>query len=279
VLVRRIRDAVHADADEWGVSRRAADILLLLPFAGALLVVVAYAYLPAFRFLTDEDAVLEWLQVTCYVGTAIFAVLCARELALQRMPAWSLAYLVLAACCVFVVGEALAWGQRILGFGTPEALREINHQRETTVHNVGWLQDGFNVVLLIAGLYGLAVSWLTRAGRLPRWREFRVLAVPPLFLSSAFLVLVGYKARALHAPAGASLPRREVRRTGRAVPARRVGRDDADGPATIADTPAPVDPRLPATPAPSSPKPRGAASPSGVVRWQEFSSRFDSLSR
>jgi hypothetical protein len=193
-LGTRIRDAIHADAGEWGVSRRTADILLLLPFAGALLVVAAFAYRPAFRFLTAEDSLLEWLQVTCYVGTAIFALLCARELAGRRMPTWGLAYLALAAGCVFVVGEELAWGQRILGFGTPESLREINHQGETTVHNVGWLQDAFNVFLLVAALYGFAVSWLARAGRLPRWREFRMLAVPPLFLSSAFLVLFGYKA-------------------------------------------------------------------------------------
>jgi cbb3-type cytochrome oxidase subunit 3 len=194
MLVTRIRDAVHADAANWGVSRRAADILLLLPFAGALLVVVAYAYRPAFRFLTDEDALLEWLQVGCWVGTAIFAVLCARELTGRRMPAWRLAYLALAAGCVFVIGDELAWGQRILGFGTPESVREINHQGETTIHNIGGLQTAFNVALLIAGLYGLAVSWLAGTGRLQRWREFRVLAVPPLFLSSAFLVLFGYKA-------------------------------------------------------------------------------------
>jgi hypothetical protein len=278
VLVRRIRDAVHADAGEWGVSRRAADVLLLLPFAGALVVVVAYAYLPAFRFLTDEDAVLEWLQVTCYVGTAIFAVICARELARRRMPAWSLAYLVLAAGCVFVVGEELAWGQRILGFGTPESLREVNHQRETTVHNVGWLQDAFNVVLLIAGLYGLVVSWLASTARLPRWRGFRALAVPPLFLSSAFLVLLGYKALRFTLLQD---PRYPIVKSGElaelCLPAALVVMMLLVR-RRLRDAPAPLDARLPVTPAPSSPTPRGAASPSGGVRWQESPSRFDPLS-
>jgi hypothetical protein len=179
--------------------------------------------------------------------------------------------------CVFVVGEELAWGQRILEFGTPESLREINHQGETTVHNVGWLQDAFNVVLLIAGLYGLAVPWLASTARLPWRREFGVLAIPPLFLSSAFLVLLGYKALRFTLLQD---PRYPIVKSGElaelCLPAALVTMLLVRR--RLRDAPAPLDRRLPATPAPSSPAPRGAASPSGVGRWQESSSRFDPLS-
>ena len=34
------------------------------------------------------------------------------------------------------MGEEISWGQRILGFGTPEVLMEINHQQEFNLHNI-----------------------------------------------------------------------------------------------------------------------------------------------
>jgi hypothetical protein len=90
-------------------------------------------------------------------------------------------------------GEEISWGQRLFGWGTPEALQKINHQHETTVHNVRHVQDAFNAGLLCAGLYGSAVPVLAAfAGG--RWRRLPWLVVPPLSLVGAFLVLFGYKA-------------------------------------------------------------------------------------
>ena len=42
----------------------------------------------------------------------------------------ALAYVVFAIGCFVVAGEEIAWGQRIIGYGTPESLREINEQEE-----------------------------------------------------------------------------------------------------------------------------------------------------
>ena len=37
---------------------------------------------------------------------------------------------------VFVAGEEISWGQRIIGFGTPDYLLDINIQEEFSVHNI-----------------------------------------------------------------------------------------------------------------------------------------------
>lgn len=51
------------------------------------------------------------------------------------------AYLFLALIFLFGAGEEISWGQRILGFGTPDTWRDINVQEETTLHNIGIFHD------------------------------------------------------------------------------------------------------------------------------------------
>jgi len=38
---------------------------------------------------------------------------------------------------LFIAAEEISWGQRILGFGTPESMQSINRQGEFTIHNLG----------------------------------------------------------------------------------------------------------------------------------------------
>lgn len=94
-----------------------------------------------------------------------------------------------------IAGEEIAWGQRLFGYDTPERLEEINEQRETTVHNIGSVQDAANIVFALVGLYGSVGAWLLRLRR-PRWalRPDVDLLIPPLFLTSCFFVIFGYKA-------------------------------------------------------------------------------------
>ncbi|WP_299656590.1 hypothetical protein [uncultured Jannaschia sp.] len=41
---------------------------------------------------------------------------------------------------LFIAGEEISWGQRIIGIDTPEVVRQINKQGELTIHNIGPLQ-------------------------------------------------------------------------------------------------------------------------------------------
>lgn len=184
--------SMRDDAAAWGVPGWLAVAFFVLPFAGALGVAASFAHRPLFRFLTREDSLLEWSQFAAYTLAAMLAALCRRALSRAEIYRAGLAYLLLALGCVLVAGEEISWGQRIFGWGTPDALDRINHQDELTVHNVGRLQDAFNVLLSCGGLYGVVASWLA-ARRVRPWRDLPWVAVPPLFLTGALIVTLGYK--------------------------------------------------------------------------------------
>lgn len=181
---------LHEDAHRaWGVPERTALIVFVVPFAGAILVAAARGHLPTFQLITAEDGLLEWLQVVGYAAASVLALLLSRLLLRRGDVRFAAAYAMLAIGCMFVAGEEISWGQRILGIETPENLQELNRQGELGVHNVGTLETIFQLTLLVAGLYGSAGVWLIRS----RWQrsESRMLAllVPPVFLSSFFLLV------------------------------------------------------------------------------------------
>jgi hypothetical protein len=80
------------------------------------------------------------------------------------------------------VGEELAWGQRLSGFGTPELFAQ-NRQGETTLHNDARFDVPSRVALLLAGLYGVVMSVAVR-GRTP--------FAPPRQLIGFFAVVSAY---------------------------------------------------------------------------------------
>jgi hypothetical protein len=180
-------------SNRWDVAPALAEALFLLPLVGAIAVVLARAHKPLFRFLTNEDSVLEWPQFIGFAAASVFAFACAWRLRKAGRPLLALAYLAFGLGCFIVAGEEIAWAQRILGFETPESLEEINEQKEVTVHNINSVQHLTNIVYLIAGLYGSIVAWIVRW----RWRkqpsELVDLLMPPLFLTAAFFVMFGYK--------------------------------------------------------------------------------------
>jgi hypothetical protein len=192
--LRSFRIRLREEAsNRWGVAPGVAEALFFLPFVGAVAVVLARAYKPLFRFLTNEDSVLEWPQFVGFAAASIFALACAWRLRKAGRPLLALAYLAFGLGCFFVAGEEIAWGQHILGYGTPERLEEINEQEEVTLHNINSVQRLTNSAYLVAGLYGSIGAWIVRW----RWRkgssELVDLLMPPLFLTAAFFVMFSYK--------------------------------------------------------------------------------------
>jgi hypothetical protein len=192
----RVRGAVHEEAARrWGVRNTTlVDVLFALPFAGAVVVIASWADRPLFHLLTDDDRVLEWLQFAFYAVATVLGA--AAALALWRLGnrLMALLFAAFAAGCLFITGEEVSWGQRVFGWSTPETLSRINNQGETTIHNIGSFSTSTNAVMLLMGAYGAAAPWLLR--RYPRAlpEALTRFVVPPLFLSSAFLLLLAYKA-------------------------------------------------------------------------------------
>jgi hypothetical protein len=188
------RAALRRDATlEWGIPAGLAEALFLLPVIGGAIVTLAYLERPVFRFLTEEDSVLEWAQFLGYASGAVFAVAVARALQRRRRPVHAALWTLFGVGCLLVAGEEISWGQRIFGWATPAALDAVNHQHETTVHNIGGVQLTFNAILLVGGLYGAVAPLLVRWRGAGQLSAETLLLVPGLFLVSAFLVLFAYK--------------------------------------------------------------------------------------
>jgi hypothetical protein len=194
---RTLLGIVDDDARELGVPPRTVRRFLVLPWVGAALVAATAAYRPVFRFLTKEDRVLEWVQVLLLLAAVVAAVGVARRLRSAGQHRIALLWALFAVGCFVIAGEEVAWGQRILGLETPEALDEVNHQGQITVHNIRKVQDGVNLVFIAAGIYGCVSAVVVRGRRRPGERGPLELLTPPLFLSSLFLIVVGYKSARL----------------------------------------------------------------------------------
>ena len=94
--------------------------------------------------------------------------------------------------------EELAWGQVIFGWKTPEALRELNAQNETTLHNIGWFQDRLDVLTFLATVAVLAivvlVPWICKRASRQGSSERRALVralMPASYTWPLFLFVVG----------------------------------------------------------------------------------------
>lgn len=83
-----------------------------------------------------EDGPIEWLTVALLLGLCF---ICLKRFAALRglRPSLFLACLLGGAAVFFFgAGEEIAWGQRLFGFGTPEAIQQFNTQNEFTLHNL-----------------------------------------------------------------------------------------------------------------------------------------------
>lgn len=192
--MERIRTLVRESAKDWGISQRVAWWIFWAPVIGGAIVLMTYVNRPLYRFLTMEDGPIEWMQFIFYALTAITS----SVIAIRRWKAGhsgqALLFAGFAFANLFIAGEEIAWGQRIFGIVTPESLREINDQGETTIHNIGFIQDIFNFAMFLAAAYGsVAYAFNKRYALERRWELANYLFVPPAFLSSAFFFTFVYK--------------------------------------------------------------------------------------
>ena len=120
--------------------------------------------------LIKEDGVLEYAQVLLYGAAAGFALVVATRWRGQRL-AW--AFLLFAFACGLVAVEEISWGERLLGFDPPGAIRAHNTQDEMSFHNLAPLQRILHPAYILVGLVG-GLGWRL-ATRLPAGRLGREL--------------------------------------------------------------------------------------------------------
>ncbi len=88
---------------------------------------------------------------------------------------------------VFVAGEEISWGQRLIGFATPDALMDINAQEEFNLHNID--TDLFYLIQLYGSL-GLCVA--TCAAYFARKIALFGIPLPSIWIALGFLVLLSW---------------------------------------------------------------------------------------
>lgn len=126
----------------------------------------------AYAALMQEDRPVEWATVPFFVAAG--ALILRRALRGRR----AFDFLV-GVFCLFVAGEEISWGQRILGVTPPAYFLEHNIQQELNLHNFSNPFGGPKWPLMLV-LIGYAVV-LPAAAALPRGRRLlsRLGATPP----------------------------------------------------------------------------------------------------
>jgi hypothetical protein len=192
--MERIISAINQSAQQWKVSKKLAWWIIALPLIGAVLVAASRASRPLFTFITMEDGPLEYPQFLCYLAAAIFAAGVAYKRLRAGHPWQALMFLAFGVGSFVIAGEEISWGQRIFGWQTPEELAAINHQGETTVHNIRWVQELLGALLTVASGVAIALPFASKKYKFgERWDQANFLMAPPFFLATCFFAMFAYK--------------------------------------------------------------------------------------
>jgi hypothetical protein len=108
-------------------------------------------------WIAKEDGFIEqYTAVNFLIASLISAIIAKKE----RVRGWRITYTVFAVGFFLCFGEEISWGQRIIGFQTPEIYQNINVQKEFNMHNIGGY---FSDHLFILGvfIYGFVFPLLT----------------------------------------------------------------------------------------------------------------------
>ncbi len=116
-----------------------------------------------YSILIAEDGVIEYATMLFYLGGSILAVYSLKYVTLlsfsNKQKLWIKIVISLFAIGLFVIAaEEISWGQRIFNIDTPEHLKEVNTQKELTIHNNVHIFPYVYVIYFLVNLYGL-LSW------------------------------------------------------------------------------------------------------------------------
>jgi hypothetical protein len=186
---------LYRSAEQWGMPRWAVAAALLVPVVGlGVLLVLRLTGSELIHVVADEDGLLEWAQFAFAVGIALLSFLIARLRRRSGHPWQAVLFIVIGLGFIFVAGEEISWGQRLLGFETPEDLRNVNVQGETTLHNIGDSLKLFNLALLAASLYAIVAGPIARRfGFANRRADAELLFLPPLVLMPEFAFMAIFR--------------------------------------------------------------------------------------
>ncbi len=169
-------------------------IIYNLPLLVLIITLIIYLNsLSAFRWLIKEDHLYENLQFLFYlISGLIYLDIFTRFKRYNLSKTKRGIFLVLSACLLFIAFEEISWGQRILGIDTPESLREINSQKELTIHNIRPIQNILHTTYTLTGLAGAFSYKLTRKYSKTIFKKYKKILPPPFLFIYFFATSVFY---------------------------------------------------------------------------------------
>lgn len=182
-----LTDGVQA----WNISRGAVIAIILLPFFICLSgVVAALMGKEAYKWFTGEDRFAENIQVILWIISFVLSFNVVQNNIRKGNYLFAALYVLLCAGIFFIIGEEISWGQRIMGWQTPESLKMINKQNETNVHNIQGVGDTIKWIHLVVGAYGtfLPLAVLRFKKNLEHYRSAISMLVPHYTLLPFFLI-------------------------------------------------------------------------------------------
>lgn len=192
--VNEQRAKLAEEARDWGVPSWVATALLLFPFGGLAALIGGRVIWPgAYAWLMGEDHLVEWATSVAWFLAALVALALGIRLMRQGRKLLGCLWLLVGLVAVFSGGEEISWGQRVFGFGTPEGLERRNEQGEVTIHNLSAVESLLRVAMLTVGVYGSFFTYAVRARLRGKHKATVDLLLPPVFLSSAFLLMAIYR--------------------------------------------------------------------------------------
>lgn len=138
------------------------------------------------RYIQGEDRTVEWITFSGFAGALLLALSLLQWR--SRLGRIGRLYVIgIALFCLMCAGEEISWGQRLIGFQTPDRIATANEQKEFNLHNlelehihpkdlVSWSLKVFGVILPLVVLL--------RGRRTDSGAEYYL---PPPFLIPCFL--------------------------------------------------------------------------------------------
>lgn len=165
--------ALKNHIQNWAAALDLRPLLILAVLYG----IVQWLPFDIFGWLQNEDGLMEWASFAALATASANTIRILRRS--PRSASYRIGWLVVLLICILFAGEEIAWGERLHGFGL-DAIRSINTQDETTLHNIRAFQNnGFlNIGWSIFGL-ALGAGWIA-------WPKFS--ALPAQRLSLYFLI-------------------------------------------------------------------------------------------
>jgi hypothetical protein len=137
-----------------------------------------------YYMLMQEDRIVEWGTVWLFLAAGVIGI---RNSIRQRRIFDGL----VALFCFFIAGEEFSWGQRLLGFYSPEYFLANNFQQEVNIHNLPgtFLKPKWIFIIALAG-YGVLLPLLSRVRSSHRLIASVGASAPPIQITPWFMAAI-----------------------------------------------------------------------------------------